>query len=207
MRGEALALGAVGALAIAAGSGRGARSVRDAVQADRPWEPHEFPWFTVGTSKSWASSTRIAWPAISHDTAKDWMEEMKSQNYVRIDYTRKPSRGVRLSEHATSWLMRDGTLAPDVNLVRTLGGVYLQTDHDILIPVKHAPADIRRRLETLETLRRHKAGRNFDVGHRAAISKLAITLAAMPLTDENFENAADELAWMIKDAMTAAWKR
>jgi hypothetical protein len=209
MRGEVLALGAMGALALAAGSERGARSVRDMKKTDRPWEAHEFPWFTVGTTRSFSSSrpSRVAWPAISADTAKDWMEEMKSQNYVRIDYTRKPSRGVHISDHATSWLMRDGTLAPDVDLIRTLGGAYLQTDHDILIPVKHVPANIRRRIESLETLRRHKARRNFDFGHRAAISEMAITLAAMPPEDNGFEAVADELAWIVKDAMALAWKR
>jgi hypothetical protein len=166
---------------------------------DRDLKPSEFPWFAVGSSQSYSMGpSRVAWPAISADTAKDWMNQMEAQRYTRVDYVTKPSRSVQISTH-TKWLMRDGTLAPDVAFHRTLGGVYLEAGRR-LVPRKHLPKEIGARLSTIEVLRRHRARNTYDTGHRAALRELVQTLAAMPEDAADFQDAMTEMAWASENA-------
>lgn len=194
MRGDFLALGAMGALA-AASSVRGARAVHlsGPKMLDRPLEVTEFPWYTVGTASGY-QGTRYAWPAISADTAKDWMEEMESQGYKRIDYVTKPGRSVHISKYATSWLMRDGTLASDVKLRRTLGGAYLEAG-DFMVPLRYLPENLRRRVNTIEVLRRHGTWNTYDAKHRIAMHEMVSQIAAMDAEDPGFQDSMRELAW------------
>ncbi len=208
MDGRWLALGTIGALAVAGARrrGSGARKrywISDIVEMRGHEAEMDLDNFPAFTNFSTGDGCRSSWAMPSWETAEAWVEHLKGRDYVRVSADLEPSRSSE-GVSGVRFLLPSGELALDLKLQRTLAGLILSSrwGERFRIEAHGLDSKTQLRLQSIELRRRHgilATGGYLGPGHLTALHEMIKPLCNLDLDD--FGNEASEplteLAWLI----------
>ncbi len=207
MDGRWLALGTIGALAVAGarrrGSGARKRYWISRLVTGRGRDKLDLDDFPVFVNYSTRSGYRSSWAMPSRETAEAWAEHLKGRSYVRVTTDNEPSRSSE-GVSGVRFLLPSGDLASDLTLQRTLAGLILSSRWGrFRISADRLDPEDQRRLQTIELRRRHWTPRRgyMSAGHRTALREMMEPLCNPDLdansARDDWGDGLTELAWLI----------
>lgn len=195
IRGEVLALGTVGALAIAAAAQGAQRGARASLGEG------ELPSFSWWLSYTNLKGERWAERVISHSTAASWSLHLQYKGFTRVHVSLKAPRNHIQTGRKTLWMTPRGVFAHDVTFLRSLGSEFLSFDPngegEVQVDFQDLPEEVKARATTISCLRRHHSDESFGVGHTAAISELNQGLQKLKIGSLEWLFLLEEMQWAV----------